>query len=138
LGSLTFQFDRLWKPTVFSTVVIAACILLFNTDVIQAPPLPSDHSFKFPASWADIPTSFWTCTAISALNFAIYLAWRVPRAWWAMNRYFVVVAGYPSSISMVSSLFSHQYWKAHLANNTIFLFTIGMTSESHLAARHDF
>jgi rhomboid-like protein len=124
------QLNRLWKPALLSAAVIAACILLFDTNSIRLPLLPSDRPFKFPFSWDDIPTSFWICSAITAVNFAVYVAWRVPRFWWLMNRYFVVVAGYPSAISMVSVLFSHQYWKTHLATNTIFLYTIGMTRKS--------
>ena len=67
-----------------------------------------------------------TCAAITAINLIVYIAWKNPHAWKAMNRYFLLSAGVPNPFSVLGSVFSHQFWTTHLVQNTIFLFLVGM------------
>ncbi|KAF2667767.1 hypothetical protein BT63DRAFT_350884, partial [Microthyrium microscopicum] len=67
-----------------------------------------------------------TCAAITAVNLLVCLAWKQPRFWHFMNRHFLLLASSPSTISLLTAVFSHQRWIWHLAINTALLFSIGM------------
>lgn len=73
----------------------------------------------------DVPPAVATVGAIVAANVAVTLLWKyVPPAWKLLNRYFVIVPFYPSSLGMIGSTFSHQTWR-HLGTNMMVLGLMG-------------
>jgi rhomboid-like protein len=73
--------------------------------------------------WPETAPSVSTCVLIAMLNGIIFVAWRYPGFWYAMNRYFVLSAGHPNTFSVLGNIFSHQQsW--HLIQNMAFLFAL--------------
>ncbi|KIW99874.1 uncharacterized protein Z518_10802 [Rhinocladiella mackenziei CBS 650.93] len=64
----------------------------------------------------DVSMSFATVGTLVLLNFAIFGAWRIPPLWRPLNKYFIIVPGYPYAFSMLGSLFSHQKFTHFLLN----------------------
>lgn len=81
--------------------------------------------WKFPGK-EDMTSGVITCAAITGVNLLIMLAWRHPKAWYTLNRQFLRSAGDPKPFSVLGSVFSHQRWIWHLAQNSAALFIIGM------------
>jgi rhomboid-like protein len=58
------------------------------------------------------------------------IAWkRSPRAWFYLNRYFLLSAGIPNTFSIVGAVFSHQFFY-HLATNLAALYACGVPRKS--------
>jgi rhomboid-like protein len=73
----------------------------------------------------DVPPAVATVGAIIGANLAVTLLWKyVPPSWRLLNRYFVIVPFYPSSLGMLGSTFSHQTWR-HLGTNMMVLAIMG-------------
>jgi rhomboid-like protein len=73
----------------------------------------------------DVPPAVATVGAIIGANLAVTLLWKyVPPSWRLLNRYFVIVPFYPSSLGMIGSTFSHQTWR-HLGTNMMVLALMG-------------
>ncbi|KAJ5429147.1 hypothetical protein N7491_006163 [Penicillium cf. griseofulvum] len=82
--------QRLLAPLLFSIVVLALCYTFAQ-------------KYEFPARkdrlMPDVPPAVATVGAIVAANVAVTLLWKyVPPAWKLLNRYFVIVPFYPSSL----------------------------------------
>ncbi|KAJ6142640.1 hypothetical protein N7471_002093 [Penicillium samsonianum] len=108
--------QRLLAPLLFSIVVLALCYTFAQ-------------KYEFPARkdriMPDVPPAVATVGAIVAANVAVTLLWKyVPPAWKLLNRYFVIVPFYPSSLGMIGSTFSHQTWR-HLGTNMMVLGLMG-------------
>ena len=108
-------FSRLWGPTLMGMSVAAMAAILAS---LYVPPLQDNRL------WPNVPPAISTCFMIAALNVAVFIAWRAPKAWYSMNRLFMLSAGHPNSFSIVGNTFSHQQW-FHLAQNMFFLFLVG-------------
>jgi rhomboid-like protein len=73
----------------------------------------------------NVALSFATIGTLAAINLAVFLAWRMPPFWTALNKYFIIVPAYPYAVSMLGSLFSHQKL-THLLANMLPLFIFGL------------
>jgi hypothetical protein len=113
-----------------------ALSLLINRDAVSQPGANiAKDAWNAPTS-QDLSPSIITCGAITAVSLVILLAWRLPRAWYTMNRYFLLSAGVPNAFSVLGSVFSHQRWIMHLAANSALLFSFGMPCKQSGYERH--
>lgn len=97
--------------------------------------------YEFPARkdrfMPDVPPAVATVGAIIGANLAVTLLWKyVPPSWRLLNRYFVIVPFYPSSLGMIGSVFSHQTWR-HLGTNMMVLALMGTRGKQSGWLRHD-
>ncbi|KAM3074151.1 hypothetical protein ACMFMF_006173 [Clarireedia jacksonii] len=79
-----------------------------------------------PPRAAQLPPAFTTVASLVLLNFAVFALWHHPPAFRFLNKYFLVVPGYPRALSMIGSVFSHQQFLTHLVPNMFFLSFIGI------------
>jgi len=108
--------SRLWAPTLFALVVMAASVIFAES---YEPPALSMRLLP------SIPPAVATCGAIVLMNLALFIAWRSPQAWRTMNRYFLLSSGHPNSISTLGSIFSHQSF-GHFAKTMALMMVIGI------------
>ncbi|CAG8046112.1 unnamed protein product [Penicillium salamii] len=116
LLTLHRQTQRLLAPILFTIAVLGLCYAF-------------SQKYEFPERkdrlMPDVPPAVATVGAIIGANLAVTLLWKyVPPAWRLLNRYFVIVPYYPSSLGLVGSTFSHQTWR-HLATNMMVLALMG-------------
>lgn len=80
----------------------------------------------------NVPPAVATVGAIIGANLAVTLLWKyIPPAWRLLNRYFVIVPYYPSSLGIIGSTFSHQTWR-HLGTNMMVLALMGTRGKLRL------
>ncbi|KAJ5761925.1 uncharacterized protein N7511_005307 [Penicillium nucicola] len=108
--------QRLLAPLLFTIVTLGLCYAF-------------TQYYEFPARkdrlMPDVPPAVATVGAIIGANLAVTLLWKyVPPSWRLLNRYFVIVPFYPSSLGMIGSVFSHQTWR-HLGTNMMVLALMG-------------
>lgn len=65
------------------------------------------------------------------INFAVFVIWKRPEMWRFMNRYFLLSAGHPKSLSVFGSIASHQNF-AHVAGSIGLLLAIGIPLHEEL------
>ncbi|KAK1150309.1 hypothetical protein N8T08_000211 [Aspergillus melleus] len=102
--------SRLLPALAFTVVALGLCyVFALNYE----PPAKADRI------WPTIPPAAATVMAIIGANVGIYALWTLcPPAWRMLNRYFITVAAYPRTVSLVGNTFSHQSIK-HLAANML-------------------
>lgn len=108
--------ERLLPSALVTMVTLALCA---SFAYFYQP--PSNDARLFP----NVSPAFATCAAIVALNAAVWLAWKWPPFYLTMNKYFVLVPGYPFAMSIIGNTISHSSF-FHLANNMFWLFTVGI------------
>ncbi|KFY11563.1 hypothetical protein V492_04388 [Pseudogymnoascus sp. VKM F-4246] len=108
-------FQRLWPSALVTLAVIAGCVIYSGS---YSRPKPENRMFK------DIPPAVATIGAIIAFNAFITLAWHHPPAWRVLNKYFLMVPGYPRGLAVLGNAFSHQSL-GHLAMNMAFIYIMG-------------
>jgi rhomboid-like protein len=106
---------RLGPSALVLLAVLAGCWMLDET---YNPPPRSARMFP------DIPPAIATLGAITAINFAVFVAWRIPPLWRTMNKTFQVTAAYPFAIGTLGAQFSHQSFR-HLFVNMVMLWPFG-------------
>ncbi|CAD0107228.1 unnamed protein product, partial [Aureobasidium uvarum] len=106
---------RLGPSALVLLTVLAGCWMLDET---YNPPPRSARMFP------DVPPAIATLGAITAINLAVFVAWRVPPLWRTMNKTFQVTAAYPFAIGTLGSQFSHQSFR-HLFVNMAMLWPFG-------------
>ena len=111
---------RLWPSGLFTLIVIGASILFAQNYVP-----PPRHARLLP----DTPPAAATVQTLVLLNVAFFMMWRAPPLWRFMNRYCIIVTGFPKWQSMLGNVFSHQE-VVHLATNMVGLWFIGTQRES--------
>ena len=104
-------------PSAAVTITVVALSLLFAQNYT-----PPSRNARF---WPDIPPAAAALLTIIGVNCAVYVMWRTPQLWRFMNRNFLVVPGYPYSMSMIGAAFSHQTF-AHLFANVAGLWFVGV------------
>ena len=109
------KFERLWPSTLLVLAVVG-----FSALFAQNYHPPSRKA----RLWPDIPPVAATIITLIGFNVFIFLLWRLPQAWYILNRRFAMTPGYPSSTSMIGNFFSHQKF-SHLAMNMVLLWVIG-------------
>ena len=110
-------------PSGLFTVAVITVAVLFAQNYKQ----PSRKA----RLWPDLPPAAATVIALISVNVAVFVLWRVPPLWRFLNRNFVVVPAYPSSMSMLMACFSHQGF-THLLSNMILMWLIGTRCMSAL------
>ena len=106
---------RLGPSALVLLVVLAGCWMLDET---YNPPPRSARMFP------DVPPAIATLGAITAINLAVFVAWRIPPLWRTMNKTFQVTAAYPFAIGTLGAQFSHQSFR-HLFANMVMLWPFG-------------
>jgi rhomboid-like protein len=106
---------RLGPSALVLLAVLAGCWMLDET---YNPPPRSARMFP------DVPPAIATLGAITAINFAVFVAWRIPPLWRTMNKTFQVTAAYPFAIGTLGAQFSHQSFR-HLFVNMVMLWPFG-------------
>lgn len=107
---------RLFPSALFCIFVVGASILFAQNYV------PPPRQARL---WPDTPPAAATVMTIIAMNVAVLMTWRlVPPMWGFLNRYFLMIAGWPRPVSLLGNCFSHQY-VPHLAGNMITLWFVG-------------
>ena len=101
------RWQRLWPCGVFTFSVVGLALIFAH---FYTP--PSQKARLFP----DIPPSVAAVGAIVALNLLVYLFWKFPFAWKAMNRSFIVAPAVPRAFSILGAPFSHQEFSHLFAN----------------------
>lgn len=72
----------------------------------------------------DIPPAAATVGALILANVLVYAAWKAPRLWPMLNKYFLVVPATPHPVSIFGAMFSHQ-GISHLTINMAVLWLVG-------------
>ncbi|KAA6410930.1 MAG: hypothetical protein FRX48_05240 [Lasallia pustulata] len=109
------HWQRLWPSTLVTLAIVALSVLLAQN---YTPPKRSARLFP------DLPPAAATLLALVNMNFVVFLLWRVPPAWPALNRYFMMIPGAPRGFSMIGAVFSHKgLW--HLVTNMGILWFFG-------------
>ena len=111
---------RLGPSALVLLAVLGGCWMLTET---YTPPPRSARMFP------DVPPAVATLGAITAINFAVFVAWRIPPLWRTMNKTFQVTAAYPFAIGTLGAQFSHQSIR-HLFINTVMLWPFGWICKS--------
>ncbi|KAI5205321.1 hypothetical protein E4T39_03113 [Aureobasidium subglaciale] len=106
---------RLGPSALVLIAVLGGCWILNET---YTPPPRTARMFP------DVPPAIATLGTITAINFAVFVAWRIPPLWRTMNKTFQVTAAYPFAIGTLGAQFSHQSIR-HLFMNTIMLWPFG-------------
>ncbi len=109
------KFERLWPSAVVTFMVVGLSLILAEFYIP-----PSRRARLLP----DLPPAAATIIGLVGINFAIYLAWKVPPFWAFMNRTFIMTAAYPYARGIVGAVISHQALK-HLVMNMVFLWWAG-------------
>ncbi|GAB7350904.1 hypothetical protein MBLNU459_g1418t1 [Dothideomycetes sp. NU459] len=107
---------RLGPAALLALGALGACVVLHE---MYAPPPKSARMFP------DVPPAVATLGAITAINLAVFFAWRMPFLWRTMNKYFLITPGYPNVMGVVGAQFSHQTVK-HLFANMILMWPFGL------------
>lgn len=107
---------RLGPAALLALGVVGGCLALHE---MYTPPPKSARMFP------DIPPSVATLGAITAINTAVFVAWRIPFLWRTMNKYFLVAPGYPYALGVFGAQFGHQTI-IHLVSNTVLLWPFGL------------
>ena len=111
---------RLGPSALLALGVLGGCLMLHD---MYAPPPKSARMFP------DTPPAVATLAAITAVNFVVFIAWRMPFMWRTMNKYFLVAPGYPFALGVFGSQFGHQTF-VHLFTNTVLLWPFGLMCKS--------
>ena len=111
-------------PSGLVTAAVVIVALLFAQNYKQ----PSRKARLFP----NLPLAAATVIALIGVNVAVFILWRLPPFWRFLNRNFLVVPGYPYSMSMLLACFSHQSF-THLLSNMIPIWLIGTRRMSALS-----
>ena len=106
---------RVLPSAFFVTLICIGCYLYSQ---YWTPPRRSDRRYP------DWPLTYATIWGLVACNIFIFMTWRFPPAWKLLNKFFIMVPGYPRVLSMVGNTFSH-VTKLHLFNNMACLTIIG-------------
>lgn len=108
-------FQRLWPSGVMTLAIILGFCLFAS---IYTPPRTDWRM------WPDMPPSAATIIGIILVNAVVLGAWHFPPAFRGLNKFFIVVPGYPRAFALIGAMFSHQY-VFHLAGNMTLLWIFG-------------
>jgi rhomboid-like protein len=108
-------WKRLWPSGLVALLVIGLSV---GWTQVYIPPTTANRM------WPDWPPAAATITALILMNSAIFVLWRHPPAFRILNKYFIVVPGYPRALAILGSIFSQQTVQ-HLTLNMIMLWFMG-------------
>jgi rhomboid-like protein len=107
--------ERLGPTTAFVMLLTGVCVV-----VAMYYKAPRIGERIFP----EIPPAAATILALIAMNVAVWVAWKIPPFWGAMNQYFILVHALPRAWGTVFTQFSHQKL-GHLVGNMVGLWFFG-------------
>jgi len=108
-----------WERILPSAVVVfLACGLLLGYATYYRPLKRSDRMFP------DIPPAAATVGAVILANLLVFAAWKAPRLWPVLNKYFLVVPATPKAGGVFFAMFSHQQF-SHMVVNMAVLWLAG-------------
>lgn len=110
------SFIQRVAPATLMTVAVVSLGVMFAQNYSP----PSRAARLFP----DVPPAAATIGVLIGMNFAVWLAWRVPPLLRFMNRVFVLSPVYPYASSIVANNLSHQAL-SHLGVNMVALWFVG-------------
>ena len=113
---------RLLPSGLFGLCIIGLCILFAQNYV----PPPREARI-----WPDTPPAAATVLALISMNIAVTMMWKTPPLWRFLNKYFIMVPGWPRPASLLGNIFSHQK-VAHLIGNMIGLWFVGTQCELNI------
>lgn len=108
-------WQRLWPSGLVTFLVIGLSV---GWAQIYIPPTTGARV------WPDVPPAAATVFALMIMNATVFVAWRFPPAFRLLNKYFIVVPGYPRALGMLGGIFSHQT-VSHLGLNMLMLYLMG-------------
>lgn len=108
-------WQRLWPSGLVALLVIGLSV---GWTQIYIPPTTANRM------WPDWPPAAATTMALILMNSAVFVLWRHPPAFRMLNKYFIVVPGYPRGLAILGSIFSQQSLQ-HLTINMIMLWFMG-------------
>ncbi|KAL1618851.1 hypothetical protein SLS54_006966 [Diplodia seriata] len=124
---LSVQAARILPTALVSALILAGLYIFTET---YTPPVAAARL------WPDTPPALATCFALLNINLLIFLAWRFPPFYRPFNKYLLQTPGYPTALSVLGNVFSHQDPK-HLFMNMLIL--MGAGPQLHeLVGRADF
>jgi len=106
-------WQRLYPSGLVTIITIAGSVLLA---ALYVPP-----NFRL---MPEVPPAAATILSIIAINSLVLLAWRIPPLWAFLDKYMMVVPGYPRGAAILGSTFSHQNM-VHFAPNMFFIWFFG-------------
>ncbi|KAK0656516.1 hypothetical protein B0T16DRAFT_399573 [Cercophora newfieldiana] len=95
-------------PSAVAVALVSGLLIAYAT--YYRPLKRSDRLFP------DIPPAAATVGAIIIANFLVFSAWRIPRLWPVMNKYFLVVPATPRAVGIFGATFSHQKFSHFFVN----------------------
>jgi rhomboid-like protein len=108
-------WQRLWPSGLVALLVI---VLSVGWAQVYIPPTTANRI------WPDWPPAAATIAALIMMNSAVFILWRCPPAFRLLNKYFIVVPGYPRGLAILGSIFSQQTLQ-HLTLNMAMLWFMG-------------
>jgi rhomboid-like protein len=108
-------WQRLWPSGLVTLLVIGFSICWAQ---VYIPPITANRM------WPDFPPAAATISALILMNCVIFVLWHHPPAFRMLNKYFIVVPGYPRGLAILGNIFSHQTLR-HLVLNMIVLWFMG-------------
>ena len=108
-------WQRLWPSGLVALLVIGLSV---GWAQVYMPPTTANRM------WPDWPPAAATITALIMMNSAVFVLWRHPPAFRMLNKYFIVVPGYPRGLAILGSIFSQQTLQ-HLTLNMVMLWFMG-------------
>ena len=109
------RWQRLWPSGVFVFSAVGLALIFAR---VYTP--PSNKARLFP----DIPPAAAAVGTVVALNFLVFILWRLPFAWKTMNRGFIVAPANPQPFSMLGAEFSH-HQVSHIFSNMVGIWLLG-------------
>jgi rhomboid-like protein len=101
-----------------TALVLLTALLCYGFAHYYLPPSPSYRVFP------DLSPTLATIGALLALNFAVFISWRVTPFWPVLVRYFMHVPGYPRAAQSILNMFSHVEYE-HFLGNMMVLVLVG-------------
>ena len=108
-------WQRLWPSGLVALLVIGLSI---GWAQVYIPPTTANRM------WPDWPPAAATISALILMNCAVFVLWHHPPAFRVLNKYFIVVPGYPRGLAILGSIFSQQTLQ-HLILNMVMLWFMG-------------
>lgn len=109
------KFERLGPSALLLLVVLGGCYYLHQN---YTPPSQSTRILP------GVSSTISTIGALTALNIAVAIGYRLPPLWRFFNAYFVIVPGKPAASSILLAMFTHQSF-VHMLFNLTLLWTFG-------------
>ncbi|KAJ6446078.1 rhomboid family protein [Purpureocillium lavendulum] len=122
---------RAWERIAPSATLVALVLgFMAAVAMVYEEPMPRYRLLR------ELTTAQATVGAMIAVNAVVFLAWRVPPLWKALNRWAILVVATPRPVTLFTAVFSHTKL-SHLLVNMVPLWFVGTALHEELG-RADF